>query len=172
VLASQIFGIHVPDSRPVFLAFVAAHVVVGVTSVVAGGLAASARKQPGRHPRAGTVYLWGISGVFATGTVLAALRWSHSWHLFIVGTVAFGSAMLGWQARRRRWHRWMIWHGTAMGSSYIALLTGFYVDNGKQLPLWNQLPQVSFWFIPAAIGIPLIVRALVRNGALAAAAAR
>lgn len=170
MLATDIVGFHIPDSRPVFLAFVGVHVLAGLTSVIAGGLAASARKMPGRHPRAGTVYLWGITGVFATAVVLAGLRWSHSWHLFIVGCVTFAFAMVGWQARRRRWHRWMIWHGTAMGSSYIGLLTGFYVDNGPQLPLWNRLPPVSYWFIPAAVGIPLIVRALIRNGALSTVA--
>jgi hypothetical protein len=53
-----------------------------------------------------------------------------------------------------------------MAGSYIALLTGFYVDNGPQLPLWNRLPSWSFWFLPAAIGIPLTWRALRRNGAL------
>jgi hypothetical protein len=166
MLATDILGVHVPDSRPVFLAFVGVHIVAGLTSAISGGLAATARKRPGRHPRAGTVYLWGIAGLFATAAVLAGMRWSHSWHLFIVGTVAFGLALLGWQARRRRRHRWMLWHGSAMGGSYIALFTGFYVDNGPQLPLWNRLPPVSYWFIPAAVGIPLIVRALIRNGAL------
>ena len=53
-----------------------------------------------------------------------------------------------------------------MAGSYIALLTGFYVDNGPQLPLWNRLPHWSFWFLPAAVGIPLTWRALVRNHAL------
>jgi hypothetical protein len=166
MLAIRIFGVEVPDSRPVFLVFVGIHVLAGLTSVVSGALAATARKRPGRHPTAGTVYLWGVSVVFATAIVLAGLRWSHSWHLAIVGTVAFGLAMAGWRARRRLRDGWMLWHGSAMAGSYIALLTGFYVDNGPQLPLWNRLPHVSFWFIPAAVGIPLTIHALRRNGAL------
>jgi hypothetical protein len=165
MLASRIFGVQVPDSRPVFLAFLAVHVAAGTVSVLSGALAATARKRPGRHPIAGTVYLWAISGVFATAIVLAVLRWSHSWYLAIVGTVAFGLAMVGWRARRRRRDGWMLWHGSAMGGSYITLLTGFYVDNGPNLPLWNRLPRLSFWFLPAAVGIPLIVRALRHNGA-------
>ena len=28
-----------------------------------------------------------------------------------------------------------------MGASYILLLTAFYVDNGKNLPLWRELPE-------------------------------
>jgi hypothetical protein len=50
-----------------------------------------------------------------------------------------------------------------MGLSYILMLTAFYVDNGKNLPIWRELPQIAFWLLPAAIGIPLIVRALMRH---------
>jgi len=31
-----------------------------------------------------------------------------------------------------------------MGVSYIVLLTAFYVDNGKSLPLWKELPPISY----------------------------
>jgi len=47
-----------------------------------------------------------------------------------------------------------------MGLSYIVLLTAFYVDNGKSLPLWKELPPISYWVIPATVGLPLIARAL------------
>jgi hypothetical protein len=40
------------------------------------------------------------------------------------------------------------------------LLIAFYVDNGKSLPLWRDLPALAYWLVPAAIGVPLIVRAL------------
>jgi hypothetical protein len=43
------------------------------------------------------------------------------------------------------------------------LLTAFYVDNGKNLPLWNQLPPIAFWLLPGAVGTPFIVRALLRH---------
>ena len=46
-----------------------------------------------------------------------------------------------------------------MATSYVALLTGFYVDNGPKLPLWDRLPPVSFWFLPSVVGVPLLVRA-------------
>jgi hypothetical protein len=51
-----------------------------------------------------------------------------------------------------------------MGGSYIALFTGFYVDNGPSLPLWNRLPHIAYWVLPSLIGIPLILRALDRRG--------
>ena len=49
-----------------------------------------------------------------------------------------------------------------MGGSYIALLTGFYVDNGPFLPLWDRLPHITYWLLPSLVGIPLIWLALRR----------
>jgi hypothetical protein len=159
-------SLDVPDAGPVFLAALAVHVAAGVTCVIAGLLAATAGKRPGRHPKAGTVYLYGIGVIFATAAVMAALRWRHDWHLLLIAAVAFGSALLGRWARRRRPHRWPIWHGSAMAGSYIALFTGFYVDNGSRLPLWDRLPHLLYWLLPAAVGVPLTWRALRRNGAI------
>jgi hypothetical protein len=50
-----------------------------------------------------------------------------------------------------------------MGLSYIVLLTAFYVDNGKSLPLWRELPQWAFWVIPGALGLPLLLHALLHH---------
>jgi hypothetical protein len=50
-----------------------------------------------------------------------------------------------------------------MGASYIFLLTAFYVDNGKNLPLWNRLPEIAFWVLPALIGVPILVYVLCRH---------
>jgi UDP-N-acetylmuramyl pentapeptide phosphotransferase/UDP-N-acetylglucosamine-1-phosphate transferase len=159
-------GITIPDDRPVFLATLAVHVAAGLTCVVAGALAATAGKRPGRHPRAGTGYVAGLAVLFVTASVLAILRWREDRHLFVIGTVAFGFGATGWLARRRRWHRWLLWHGVAMPASYVALLTGFYVDNGPQLPLWNRLPHWTYWVLPALVGAPLTWSALRRNGAV------
>jgi hypothetical protein len=49
-----------------------------------------------------------------------------------------------------------------MGGSFIALFTGFYVDNGPQLPLWRLLPHWTYWTLPAVVGVPLIWLALHR----------
>jgi hypothetical protein len=59
----------------------------------------------------------------------------------------------------------MAWHGSAMAGSFVALFTGFYVDNGPNLPVWDRLPHLAYWLVPAAVGIPLTLRALIRNGA-------
>ena len=166
LLALDIGGFRIPDAGAVFFAALAVHVVSASTAIISGILATTARKRPGRHPVAGHVYLYAITGVFVTATVMASLRWREDWHLFLIGSMAFGLAMFGWWARLRRPGNWMIWHGSSMAGSFIALFTGFYVDNGPQLPLWDRLPHVAYWLIPAAVGIPLTVRALVRNGAI------
>lgn len=158
----EILGLTVPDAGPVFLAALGVHVLAGLTAVGSGALAATARKRPGRHPRAGRVYLVGLSVVFATAAVMAAIRWHEDAHLFGIASVALGLGLFGWQARRRLNPRWPRWHAIGMGGSYMALLTGFYVDNGPQLPLWDRLPHLSYWVIPTVIGVPLVRRALRR----------
>ena len=99
--------------------------------------------------------------VFATATILAALRWRQDYYLFLIGAVAFTAATIGFQHRRR--HRpGDTGHIAGMGTSYVAMLTAFYVDNGPHLPLWDHLPTLAFWFLPAAIGAPIIARAILR----------
>jgi peptidoglycan/LPS O-acetylase OafA/YrhL len=138
------------------------HIAAGLTCVVSGAIAATARKRPGRHPRAGRIYLWGLSAVVVSATAMAVLRWPRDVHLLAIAIVAGALAVIGWRARRRRWRRWVRWHATGVGGSYIALLTGFYVDNGPRLPLWDRLPTWAFWVLPTLIGAPLITLALRR----------
>ena len=88
------------------------------------------------------------------------MRWAESYHLFILGALSFASAWLGRKALRDRWRHWARLHITGMGLSYVLMLVAFYVDNGKQLPLWKDLPYFTYWLLPLAVGIPLIVRAL------------
>jgi hypothetical protein len=153
-------GIEIPSSDPVFLAVVGAHVLLGLACTTTGIFAMLSPKRIGRHPWFGTIYYWCLMGVFVTASALAAVRWAEDYHLFILGVLAFASAYLGRRARRKRWSNWGRLHITGMGMSYILLLTAFYVDNGKSLPLWRELPPSAYWLIPAAIGIPLVVRAL------------
>lgn len=50
--------------------------------------------------------------------------------------------------------------GIEIPSTDVLLLTAFYVDNGKQLPLWKELPVWTYWSLPALVGMPIIVWAL------------
>jgi hypothetical protein len=101
-----------------------------------------------------------LTGVFLTVTGLAIVRWAEDDHLFVLGALSFAAAYLGRQARTQRWRNWVRLHITGMRTSYMLLLIAFYVDNGKSLPLWKALPSIAYWLLPAAVGIPLITRAL------------
>ena len=152
-----------PSDAPLFLILIAVHVLFGLVCVVAGLVAMSSAKRGGRHPASGSVYFWSLAGVFVTTAALSAVRWSDNGHLFFLGLLSFAAAFLGRRARRSRWSRWVPVHIAGMGFSYVLLLTAFYVDNGKNLPLWNQLPQAAFWILPSLIGVPLIARQLLRH---------
>lgn len=117
------------------------------------------RKARGRHSTFGTAYFWVLAGVFATMGLLSFMRWADDYHLFILGLFSFAAAYFGRHNIRRRCVRW---HLAGMGTSYIVMLTAFYVDNGKNLPLWDRLPQIAFWFLPSMIGVPLLAYYLFR----------
>ena len=162
VTASRILGDQVGSTAPVFLAFLALHVLAGLTAVLTGAIAALARKGSPRHIRAGRWFYRAITVVFATATALAAMRWRQDYDLFLIGAVAFTAATIGYQHRRR--HRpGDTGHIAGMGIGYTAMLTAFYVDNGPHLPLWDRLPVLAFWLLPAAIATPLIARAVIRG---------
>ena len=161
VTASRILGDQVGSTAPVFLAFLALHVLAGLTAVLTGAIAALARKGSPRHIRAGRWFYRAITVVFATAIALAAMRWRQDYDLFLIGAVAFTAATIGYQHRRR--HRpGDTGHIAGMGIGYTAMLTAFYVDNGPHLPLWDRLPVLAFWLLPAAIATPLIARAVLR----------
>jgi len=162
MLSRDLFGLPIPDAGPVFASALTVHIVAGLTAVTAGALAATATKRPGRHPKAGRTYLIALGSVFATATIMSVIRWREDAHLFAIACVAAGLGLFGWRARRRQRPGWPTRHAIGMGGSYIALLTGFYVDNGPFLPLWNRLPHVSYWLLPSLIGVPLIWSALRR----------
>lgn len=164
------FGHAISGAGPVFLAFLAIHVPAGLTAVISGVLAATAPKRHGRHTRAGTIYYWAITAVFATAAAMTAMRPARDWYLALLGALAFLLATTGRHARRhpqsRPWRDHPPGHTPhiiAMGGSYTVLLTAFYVDNGKNLPLWDKLPTVAYWLLPAIAATPLIARSIHRH---------
>jgi len=159
-----ILGIEIPSSNPVFVGvIVALHIPLGLACVVAGAVGMLSEKRRGRHSTAGKVYYWCLLALFASSTFLSVMRWAENYHLFIVGALSLASAWLGRKALRDRWKRWARLHITGMGLSYVLILIAFYVDNGKQLPLWKDLPHFMYWMLPLVAGIPLIVRALLTH---------
>ena len=157
-------GIEIPSSDPVFLAMVVAiHIPLGLACVSFGAVTMTSEKQRGRHSSFGKLYYWCLFALFASATVLSIMRWYENYHLFVLGALSFASAWLGRTALRRRWRKWPRLHITGMGFSYILMLIAFYVDNGKQLPLWKDLPHFLYWLLPLAAGIPLVIRALLKH---------
>ena len=103
--------------------------------------------------------------------ILTVARWPANNHLAVLGVGALATAVLGRRARRKAQPGWQRVHIPGMSLSYVLMLTAFYVDNGPHLPLWNRLPDWSFWFLPGLVGLPLIGWSLRRhwNGPPAAA---
>ena len=161
-IPTKIIGFDLPSDSPLFLSVLSVHVLFGLACVILGIAAMLSVKRSGKHPRFGTAYYWCLALLFVTATLLAAMRWSEDYHLFILGAVSFVAASVGRIARRHLWPRWVDFHVTGMGLSYILMLTAFYVDNGKNLPVWRDLPYLAYWLLPGAVGIPLIVNALAR----------
>jgi uncharacterized membrane protein len=108
-----ILGIPIPSTNPVFLAIIGVHVPFGLAAVITGALAMLSKKGRGRHSNLGTIYFWFLFGVFFTMSALSFMRWAQSYHLFILGTLSFASALFGRNAVQRRWHQWPRLHLTA-----------------------------------------------------------
>jgi lysylphosphatidylglycerol synthetase-like protein (DUF2156 family) len=147
------------------LGLVAVHVGAGLVCVVSGIGAMLSKKGRGRHSTFGTVYFWSLLCVFATSTALSIVRWAQDFHLFVLGALSFAAALTARQMLRPSpaTQARLRLHVVGMATSYILLLTAFYVDNGKSLPLWRDLPTLAYWLAPAAVGLPLLAHVMLRH---------
>jgi cytochrome c oxidase subunit IV len=144
---------------PLFATLLVVHIAAGLTAVVAGATAMLSPKRSGRHPKAGRTYYVTLCVVCATAAGMAAMRWPEDAYLVVLGSLSLAAATLAYLARHFRWQGWIPLHILGMGTSYIVLMTAFYVDNGPRLPVWDRLPLLAFWIVPTLIGFPLVVRA-------------
>lgn len=158
-----VFGVPVPSGDPVFLAVVRIHVLVGISCVAAGAIAMLSKKGRGRHSTCGKVYYSCLAVVVTTATGLSVVRWAENYHLFVLGGLSLVAATVARAALRQRWHNGVRLHIAGMGLSYSLMLTAFYVDNGKNLPLWRELPQWTFWVLPTVLGLPIAIYAMLRH---------
>jgi len=157
---TSVAGIEIPSTDPLFLAILGVHIPLGLACALVGAFAMLSEKGSGRHSRLGTIYFWCLLALAMSATLLSAMRWSENYHLFALGISSFVAAWFGRNALRQRWPSWARLHITGMGLSFVLMLVAFYVDNGKQLPLWKELPHFTYWLLPLLVGIPLIVRVL------------
>jgi len=158
----DISGIKIPFSSPVLLAFVAIHVLAGLACVVTGIGSMLAKKGPGRHPAFGKIYFNAYAVIFITTAILSIARWREDYYLLVIGGFAFAAALIGRQAVKHRAEGWQNIHITGMVMSFILLLTAFYLDNGRNLPVWKDMPSYAYWLLPNAVGIPLIIYAIIK----------
>lgn len=155
-------GLPIGSSAPAFLAVLAVHVTVSLAAVLSGAVAILSRKRERRHIRSGRWYHRSLVAASLTAIVLAVMRWRENYPLFILAIIALITVSIGVRLRARESEKSTRRHATLMSASYIAMLTAFYVDNGPHLPLWRLLPNLAFWLLPSAVGIPLLVFGLRR----------
>jgi uncharacterized membrane protein len=162
-IVTDVLGIKIPSVSPIFFTMVGLHALMGLACVIAGIAAMLSEKGKCRHTAFGTIYFWCLAVVFVSAAALSIVRWTEDYHLFVLGAFALATASFGRSAMKHRWPAWVRLHIGGMGASYILLLTAFYVDNGENLPGWKELPVVTYWTVPAAVGIPIIVWAMLRH---------
>jgi len=160
---TDIFGIPVLSTNQAFLAFVVVHILISLVAVVSGLFAMLSDKRKKKHPKYGKIYFWSMLLSFCTVVILSVMRWPHNIHLLSIGICAIGSTVAGYWFAKNQSVNWTQFHTFFMGASYILLITGFYVDNGKNLPFWRLFPQWFFWVFPSVVGIPIIFRALLKH---------
>lgn len=155
-------GIGMLFKSSAFFPILGVHILAGLVCVVTGIASMVSEKRAGLHPRCGTIYHWGLVILVTSGGFLAA-HWTDDHLLLVVGVVSFGASCLGRTARKRNWQTWIGTHIISMGCSFIAMLTAFCVEEGERLPGLSGLPRLADWFLPALVGTPFIVRAVVRH---------
>lgn len=160
---TDIFGIPVPSTDRVFLAFVVVHILISLIAVLAGLFAMLSDKGKIKHRYFGKAYVLVMVSSFCTVVILSIMRWPHNIHLLSIGVLAITATGGGYWLAKKRILRWTRYHTICMGTSYILLMTGFYVDNGKNLPFWKLFPQWFFWVFPAVVGFPIILWALLKH---------
>ena len=156
-------GFELPFDGWLFLTILSIHVLFGLTAVIAGIVAMLSKKERGRHSRAGMIYYYCVWVVFTTASLMAIARWSEDYHLFVLGALCLISLIIARMAVRRKWHAWPLYHISGMGSSYLLLIIAFYVDNGRFLPIWKNFHPSIYWILPSLIGIPILIRALLKH---------
>ena len=157
---THLLGLPIPSTNKAFLVVVIFHILIALAAVVVGVVAMLSEKTSGRHCKAGRIYFYLMEASFLLIILLSVMRWPENIHLLLIGTLAFGCAYYG-KRNARKANKQM--HTMLMGMSYIFLITGFYVDNGKNLPFWNLFPNWFFYLFPTLVGLPIIIRTIKKH---------
>ena len=114
MLSSEIFGLPLPDAGPVFTTALVIHILCGLTAVIAGALAATARKRPGRHSMLDGSTC-GRSAELSPLPPSRPLFAGTKTPTYSPSRVSLG--LYGYQARRRHRPGWPPHHAIGMGGS-------------------------------------------------------
>lgn len=158
-----IFGIPVPSDNEVFLTFIVAHIILGLICLLTGLLAILTNKTSGTHKYIGKMYFLSYTVLFITIVTTSIMRWPHNIHLLTIGSFGYSLAFIGRGMAQNHPKNWPRFHTTFMGLSYAFLLAGFYVDNGRHLPFWNQFSKWQLFVFPFVICVPIIIYTLIRH---------
>jgi|ERR1700723_2231611 hypothetical protein len=159
----ELDGIEMLFKSSAFFPLLGLHILAGLVCLVAGIVTIASAKRPGLHPISGTIYHRSLVVLVISAGFLAAAHWTDDRLLLVLGFVSFSVSCLGRTARTRHRQAWIGTHIIFMGCSFIAMLTAFCVEEGKSLPGMSALPHLSYWFLPGLLGMPFIVRALLRH---------
>src|SRR5579863_9138244 len=100
---TNVAGIEVPSTSPIFLTIVALHVLLGLACVITGAVAILSPKHPRRHPTFARIYFGFLSAVVVSASGLSAVHWAQDYPLFILGSLSFAAALAGRTAKRKLW---------------------------------------------------------------------
>lgn len=139
------------------------HIAAGAVCLLVGLVALLAAKRKGLHTVLGETYHASYVLVFLSAVILSLLNWPELAHLFFIGIFSYGLALIGYVARKRRRPGWLGWHISGLVGSYIGVLTAVLVTNGPNLPGFQALPPILYWFLPTVVGSPLIARTVARH---------
>lgn len=137
--------------------FLTLHIISGTLCLLVGLAAAFSKKQRGRHTFFGEIYHGSYVVVFISAVVTSIMHWEQDAILFFIALFSYGLALMGYLARKKRPHNWLVKHIGGMLGSYIGIVTAVLVVNVDNIPIINEWPAFLFWFLPSIIGTPIII---------------
>ncbi len=143
------------DVHDVLLAL---HVAAGGAGLALGAVVIwSSRERPLLDGRS-VAYPWTVLAVSLTAIGLLALDWPDLWWIGILALLAYGLALLGYVAPRRRFPGWRPAYAHGQGGSYIALVTALLVVALTVDGPVHGVAAVVVWVLPTVVGTRLIER--------------
>ena len=156
-----IAGIPIPSTSPVFLAVVGFHVLLGLICTLVGIVAMLSKKGARKAlefwnnlflvfiPRFCVLYVIGCCPV--AGRLPSLFYWITFICFSVLGPKGDAQSAQFYPTRHR--------NGDTLYSAFDRLLR----RQRQELALLNRFPQIGFWIVPSAIGIPIIAFVLWRH---------